>query len=118
MTETVVRVESEGGTTRSGWSAGRVGPASPPSSRCPRRGPGWAAGARRRPRPRAAQAPGQARSWDFNGQVAIKKDGKDAPVWAFRRPKGRDSGADGGGAMNRAMNQFFREGSGKAGPAK
>jgi RNA polymerase sigma factor (sigma-70 family) len=48
----------------------------------------------------------EARGWDFTGQVALKKDGKDAPVWVFRRPKGGDSGAD--GAMNRAMKQFLQ----------
>jgi hypothetical protein len=48
----------------------------------------------------------EARGWEFNGQVSLKKDGKDAPVWVFRRPKGGDAGAD--GAMNRAMNQFFQ----------
>jgi RNA polymerase sigma factor (sigma-70 family) len=53
---------------------------------------------------------GEARGWEYNGQTTLKKDGKDAPVWVFRRPKGGDSGAD--GATNQFWMNLFSEPSG------
>jgi hypothetical protein len=34
----------------------------------------------------------ESRGWDFTGQVTLKKDGRDAATWVFRRPVKRNTG--------------------------